>query len=116
DRGGAARENFVVGPSANKGLQQKQRPATDRINAVDSWERKSQGLRWRRCYWQLKVVRRRLDNRFRLRSLNFVDRRERLRGLASEKAELTIQHRAQQDSENGDHGRPCQGCGTHAVP
>src|SRR5262249_62367036 len=107
---------FFARHSAEKGSKLNQRPATDRINAVDSWERKSQGLRWRRCYWQLKVVCGRLDNRFRLRSLNFVDRRERLRGLASEKAELTIQRRAQQDSENSDHGRPCQGCGTHPVP
>src|SRR5262249_2230463 len=110
------KKTFWARPSADQGSQLKQLPATDRINAVDSWERKAQGSRWRRCYWQLKVVCRRLDNRFRLRSLNFVHRRERVRCLASKKAELTIQHRAQQDSENSDHGRPCQGCGTHPAP
>src|SRR5262249_6318428 len=84
---------------------------------VDTWERKSQGLRRRRCYRRLNTVCRRLENWFRFRYLNFVDQgRERLWGLASENAEMTIQQRAQHNTENSDHCRPYQVDGTHPVP
>src|SRR6516164_2236472 len=114
---GCRHENSLVWHSADQRLQFMQPPATDRINAVDTWERKSQGLRRRRCYRRLNTVCRRLENLFRFRSLNFVDHgRERLWGLASENAEMTIQHRAHHNTENSEHSRPYQGCGAHPVP